>query len=195
MTEPRVERPSYEGKCMLCNSALRKGQMTRHVKMCLGKAAPQDSTTGRRKRRRKTFHVIVEGRYLREFWLHLQVSERATLADLDGFLRATWLECCGHLSAFRIGGTSYTSELMEPVFDFGEDDESMEIPLGRVVGPGEKFYYEYDFGSTTALALKVVSEGESVLADQPIQMVARNDIPVVVCVSCRVCGYEGPGEW
>ena len=201
MSEPTTTRPSYEGKCLLCNSTLRKGQMTRHVKSCMGKAASQSSTNGRRKGRQKTFHVVVEGRYLREFWLHLQVSAGATLTDLDQFLRATWLECCGHLSAFRIGGTNYVSELIEPVFDFGEDDESMEIPLGRVVGPGERFYHEYDFGSTTELAVRVVSEGESGLRDQPIQMVARNDIPVVVCVSCEKtatsvcteCMYEGTG--
>jgi len=28
----------------------------------------------------------------------------ATLAKLDDYLRAIWLECCGHLSKFTIGG-------------------------------------------------------------------------------------------
>ena len=51
-----------------------------------------------------------------------------TLADLDDFLRAIWLECCGHLSEFTIGGTSYSSE-PEDYFYFGEGatDEEAEI--------------------------------------------------------------------
>jgi len=28
----------------------------------------------------------------------------ATLTKLDDYLRAIWLECCGHLSKFTIGG-------------------------------------------------------------------------------------------
>ncbi|BCL80655.1 hypothetical protein ccbrp13_31200 [Ktedonobacteria bacterium brp13] len=41
------------------------------------------------------------------YWMHLEVSTGATLADLDHFLRKSWLECYGHLSAFEIGNQSY----------------------------------------------------------------------------------------
>jgi len=36
---------------------------------------------------------------------------RATLTDLDGFLRDIWLECCGHLSAFDIGTVRYELDI------------------------------------------------------------------------------------
>jgi hypothetical protein len=41
--------------------------------------------------------------------MHLEVPADATLTDLDEFLRETWVECCEHLSAFRIAGVSYVS--------------------------------------------------------------------------------------
>ena len=50
------------------------------------------------------------------------------------------------------------------------DDKSMNIKLGRVLGPGMKFFHEYDFGTTTHLALKVVSEGESEFKGKEIQV-------------------------
>ena len=31
----------------------------------------------------------------------------ATLEELDHYLRTIWLECCGHLSQFTIGGMLY----------------------------------------------------------------------------------------
>jgi len=36
---------------------------------------------------------------------------------------------------------------------------SMNVPLGKVLTAGMKFVHEYDFGSTTELVLRVVSEG------------------------------------
>ena len=34
----------------------------------------------------------------------LEMRGSATLAKLDDYLRAIWLECCGYLSGFTIGG-------------------------------------------------------------------------------------------
>ena len=52
-------------------------------------------------------HLVVEGYRLPMYWMHLQVAFETTLATLDRFFRDTWLECCGHLSVFRIGGYNY----------------------------------------------------------------------------------------
>ena len=35
------------------------------------------------------------------------------------------------------------------------DDKPMRIKLGRVASPGSQLAYEYDFGSTTTLTIKV----------------------------------------
>lgn len=45
------------------------------------------------------------------YWLYLEMPARATLTDLDGFLRDIWLECCGHLSAFDIGTVRYELDI------------------------------------------------------------------------------------
>jgi hypothetical protein len=112
----------------------------------------------------------------------LQVSTSATLRDLDRFLRGIWLECCGHLSEFKIMGRSYMSTT-----DFGWGDEhDMNFELGQLLSPGLKFDYQYDFGTTTPLELRVVAEQEmSASAGQPVQIMARN-APLVY--DCRFCG-------
>ncbi len=79
------------------------------------------------------------------YWLHIEIAAKATLEDLDSFLRAVWLECCGHLSSFEIAGESFISEKIEP------GDRSMNIALEKVMAPGMKFEYIYDFGTSTEL--------------------------------------------
>jgi hypothetical protein len=79
--------------------------------------------------------------------MHAAVPVTAPLSKLDRFLRDTWLECCGHLSAFEIGSNRYASSPTQ-------GEMSMRVPLSRVLEKGIKFSYEYDYGSTTALTLK-----------------------------------------
>jgi len=115
--------------------------------------------------------------------MHLEAPADATLDDLDGFLRDTWLECCGHLSAFEIGRRQYLPEEAAE----GGGDESMDVPLGDVLKPGTKFGYQYDFGSTTALALRVVSEYDGAPPgpkEEPVRVLARNDPPEIRCGKC-----------
>jgi hypothetical protein len=128
-------------------------------------------------RKTKVFHLVVEGRYLPEYWMHLEVPTNATLEDLDGFLRDIWLECCGHLSAFTIEGETYISRPVEVA------DQDMDVALSKVLSPGMKFYHEYDFGTTTELTLRVVSEREGEIGD--IQLLARNEPP---SIKCELCG-------
>jgi hypothetical protein len=181
------------GKCNLCGSVFDKSAMTKHLSACRKKAAA--ASTGRMTPT-TAFHLLVEGRYLPEYWMHLEAPARASLEVLDGFLRDVWLECCGHLSVFKIEGITYASE---PSSDF--DDEDMDIPLSEVLRPGLKFQHEYDFGSTTHLVLKVISEEESTLKGKAVRVLARNEPPAIPCAKCgqpaeKVCGeclYSGGG--
>src|SRR5207302_5259625 len=75
----------------------------------------------------KLLHLVVEGRDLPMYWMHLEMPVDATLADLDDFLRDTWLECCGHLSAIRIGNTSYMSQTQEMMWDMGPAGAEAEV--------------------------------------------------------------------
>jgi hypothetical protein len=150
----------------------------------------------------RSFHLIVEAAQMPVYWLHLRASADATFRDLDGLLRGIWLECCGHCSAFHFPGEKQSNSFL----DF-EDDLMKEIhkvmsqPLGRALKPGLKFSYEYDFGSTTDLSLRVVAELPGLPTKQPFALLARNDPPEIPCGECskpatRVCAehvYDDAG--
>ncbi|MDI6791813.1 MAG: hypothetical protein QME81_02935 [bacterium] len=147
--------------------------MTKHLASCEQRRAVSETSSGKQKpQKTKLFHLVVEGHDLPEYWMHLEAPAEATLGDLDRFLRNIWLECCGHLSAFTIEGKSY------------DEDGGMDVTLGKILSPGMKFYHEYDFGSTTELVLKVVSERDGQVSDESILLMSRNDTPLIMCVSC-----------
>ena len=112
--------------------------------------------------------------------MHVVVPLTAPLSKLDDFLRHTWLECCGRLSFFEIGGKRYASEPMN-------EEMSMKARLSEVLEAGMKFFYKYDYGSTTALVLKVVALREHGLPKGAVQLLARNEAPQV---SCQRCGIQ-----
>jgi len=174
-----MARRVSQGKCNLCGGTFSKQAMTKHVKSCGSKDGVSETSASRSKQKTKTFHLVAEGRYAPDYWLHLEVPADAKLETLDDFLRRIWLECCGHMSAFTIEGQVYS---VAPMSEY--DDKSMNIRLDRVLEPGMKFYHEYDFGSTTHLALKVVTEGESELKGKGIQVLARNEPPKILCDHC-----------
>lgn len=189
------------GTCSFCKATFTKGTMTKHLKSCKQrKEAAKIASDPQKPRSRKTkiFHLVVEGRYLPRYWLHLEAQAEATLGDLDDFLRGIWLECCGHLSAFTLQGQSYLCEFSD---EYG--GEGIGIALEEVLRPGLKFYHEYDFGSTTELTLKVVSTREGELKSDPIQLLARNEPPLTPCNACgkiathvcTECLWSDEGGW
>ncbi len=168
------------GTCSFCGNSYGKSGMARHLKACKARAAisgDQAATTGRRPRKISGFHLVVEGLGVPGYWMHLEVPANQQLGDLDDFLRDTWLECCGHLSAFAIEKVSYVSA---PMGEF--EDRGMGVALSRLLRPGMRFLHEYDFGDTTGLSLRVISEGE--MAGREIRLMARNDAPALPCSEC-----------
>jgi len=116
-----MAREISKGKCVYCDRELSKSAMTNHLKSCKQRAAGPETVSTKKSRKTKLLHLVVEGQYLRMYWMHLEVPTTITLADLDGFLRDIWLECCGHLSAFSIDGISYKSHL-DPEYDDAVDE-------------------------------------------------------------------------
>jgi hypothetical protein len=111
------------------------------------------------------------------------------LKVLDKFLRGVWLECCGHLSAFEIDGVEYHS--------MPEGEKGMHFKLSRVLNPGMEFYHTYDFGTSTELRLRVISERMGERGKEKVRVLARNDAPDIRCGCgkkakwvCPVCFYE-----
>lgn len=144
------------------------------------------------------FLLRVSSRYVPEYWLFVDANASSCkLADIDSFLRRTWLECCGHLSHFIIGEEEYESS-PDPEFR----SKSMRVALDRILGAGMTFGYEYDYGSTTELVLKVVAVRPGKLKrGLPLMLIARNDPVSFECTSCKkavatdvcsVCFWEGP---
>ena len=297
-----------KGLCNFCKSEIDKAKMTQHLKYCKQRTAinaANDADTGdEAQQKEKLLHILAEGRYNPQYWMHLEIPASAAFFSLDSFFKDIWVECCGHLSAFNIGGTSYADEPEDFSFEIvgteggadeeggegeeggadeeGEDEEgeeedlspeefaeeigkfldeqsaellnmipdelqgelrkprsrdelvaflkerlaslpkmtysitpeniqeqrsiyyqknmlqflldmvedrSLDVPLEKVLKVKQKFTYEYDFGSTTELNLRVISEREGVALqgedDDVVFILARNEPPVILC---KVCG-------
>lgn len=89
-------------------------------------------------------HLFVEARRDKSYWLHVAVPAEASLRTLDRFLRHTWLECCGHLSAFDISVRRHVSQSAPEMVAAG-----MHARLSHALSVGTKFSYE----STSAAPL------------------------------------------
>jgi len=192
-----MARQTSNGKCSICGGIFSKAAMGKHLKSCNQRnETSRMSSSGSSQRKTKTFHLAVEGRYNPQYWLCIEAPAAVKLAALDKFLRQIWLECCGHMSAFTIEGQTYS---VAPMAEY--DDKSMNIKLEDVLEPGMKFYHEYDFGSTTHLSLKIVSEEERKIEGKSIRVLARNEPPSIPCVCCgktasqvcAECGWSGEG--
>ena len=165
-----MARTSSKGICAFCKAEFGKSGIARHLATCTAKPPTTGAAT-------PFYHVVVEGRGAPMYWMHLDVPAKATLQTLDQFLRNTWLECCGHMSAFEIGGQHYASYV-----DPGMGDKSMRVALERVAKPGAALGYEYDFGSTTELYLRVLDTHPNTGKD--IRILARNAPPAHACTTC-----------
>ena len=94
-----------KGYCKYCGKEYTKGGMLRHLASCQKRKIrlEREST----KTRCGYFQVVIYAKYDKDYWLIIEISENATLKDLDQFIRNIWVECCGHLSAFDIAGVRY----------------------------------------------------------------------------------------
>lgn len=210
-----MKRTTSEGHCLFCDKTFKKAGINRHLSKHLSEKAIQGP-------KGKSFHLKIEANPRwgsAPYFLSLWMDGGATMGHLDDFLRAIWLECCGHLSAFRdpnrkqLGGMWDFFEAEELVREGKvkeyEDlmEKSMgEIPMGRTAKEtfykGLKLEYEYDFGSTTELLVTVLGE-YGTKADKPIVLLSRNEPLGILCESCgkasavymcNVCyGYDDEG--
>jgi hypothetical protein len=153
--------------------------MTRHIVTCV----PEHDAGGRPD---TVVQLRVDADGDPRYWLHLEARASAPLRQLDALLRRIWLECCGHLSAFRVGSS----------------EAAMETAIGSAfLRKGTVFSYEYDFGSTTALTGQVLGMRQGRLGRPAVRLLARNDPLVWRCsgcscaavIVCPLCVHEG--DW
>lgn len=121
---------SGKGECRICGAKHTASGMTGHLKKHLtGAGGDADH-----------FVIRIDGGPGSPFWMYVQVSTEATFGVLDKFLRAVWLECCGHLSEFTVDNATV-----------GERKR-----LSAFLSDGTKFLHQYDMGTTTMLRLSTI---------------------------------------
>ena len=173
--------PATRGTCARCGYRANRAGLRKHLAEC---AEPVPWAGGRAGRPAVVPGLVVEvvGRP-KAYWLFLGVACDAKLSDVDALLRATWLECCDHLSEFVMGSTRYASE-PSPTFSFGPRTQSMHIQIGKVLRPGAFIEHRYDFGSTTILDLSAVGPMPIATASKSVTLLANNEAPGFRCNEC-----------
>lgn len=174
------------GYCKYCGKEYTRTGMVKHLQSC----KKRKEVYGNAKKMSSCYELLLYGAYNKDYWLIIQIKENATLEDLDQFIRDIWVECCGHLSTFEIEGVSYDKE-PDDDFLWGEPAETMNHKLKEVLEPGMLFGYEYDFGSTTELTIKVLDYYKAPEQKDNVVILSRNN---PVQYKCSICG-ENQASW
>lgn len=164
------------GLCTFCQKEMTKGGLSRHLSSCAERQKIIEETANAKEKEQTLYHLQVQDNYSVDFWLHLEVNGLASLKDLDYYLRAIWLECCGHMSQFSIGGWT-----------------SSEIPkskkIERAFGSSAVLTHIYDFGTSSETFIKFINQRQGKpLTKHPIFLMARNNPPDVTCMKCKKPG-------
>lgn len=160
------------GTCAFCSREMTKGGLARHLVTCEKRREAIEAAENQNGAPLKIVHLQVRDAYNPDFWLHLEMNGSATLEDLDMYLRGIWLECCGHLSRFSIGG-------------WGGDELPMSRKVERVFLPDVELTHIYDFGSSSETVVKSVGTRKGKpLTRYPIFLMARNNMPEIFCAEC-----------
>jgi len=124
METQSTPRPISQGTCAFCKAELVKNKMTQHLKFCkqrLTTLAAQERQSQEKKIH--IFHILAEGKYNPQYWLHFEVPASEALGSLDRFLKDMWIDDLDHLSGFTINGTNYSTDYPDDLFFFGEEEE------------------------------------------------------------------------
>jgi hypothetical protein len=175
-----------EGACTFCGKRSTRGGMSRHLQTCPARKEAIRAADAGSGEREPIFHLQAQDAGAGDFWLHLEMRGSATMKKLDEYLRAIWLECCGHMSDFSRGRSTSTIALSRRA--------------EQALDEGMAFVHRYDFGSTTETSLKVVGIRQGRALDRrPIRLMARNEMPPYTCAECGApgtrlcleCMYDG----
>src|SRR6266849_6455588 len=132
METQSTRRPISKGTCAFCKAELAKNKMTQHLKFCKQRLATL-ATQEKQSQEMKThiFHILAEGQYNPQYWLHFEVAASESLWSLDSFLKDMWIDDLDHLSGFTISGTNYSTEYPDDFFFFSEEEEIEEKDISE----------------------------------------------------------------
>jgi len=161
-------RQQTHGSCAYCGRVLKRGGMGRHLHLCEHRQDAIETADAGPGRQAPLLHLAVRD-LTGDYWLHLEAEGATPLLELDRYLRAIWLECCGHTSRFT-------------------RDERTLVPssrLGRVLRGDGELVHTYDFGSPTVTRIRLVRLREGIrTTPHPIALLARNRLPPRLCACC-----------
>lgn len=168
-----ASRKLPRGVCGFCGRESTKGGLTRHLASCGARKDAIQAADAGSGRAESLIHLRVQDDSRSEFWLDLEIRGSAPLRELDRYLKAIWLNCCGHLSMFTKGG-------------WGEGDElPKSARIDRALRPGSELVHIYDFGESSETLIKSVSAREGKpTGDRPIALMSRNLPPEYDCAEC-----------
>lgn len=167
-----MARKQSKGTCVYCGKELAKAGMTKHLVTCSQRQSAIATAENKKGNSELLYHLRVQDAYRNDFWLDLEMRGSKTLKDLDTYLRAIWLECCGHMSQFSLGG-GFAREV------------GMRRKISEIFQPGTELTHIYDFGTSSETIVKCVEvrEGKP-LTSKAIALLARNNIPEYPCMQC-----------
>lgn len=178
-------RKQSKGYCKYCGNEYTKTGMIRHLASCKMRKAVLEDKTG--KMQNGCYEIGIYDKYSPKYFLFIEISEELYLASLDQFIRDIWVECCNHMSMFRKENTFYEITEYEDYYDSYNDimHKSMEEKIKDVFCVGDKIEYQYDFGTSTELIIKVYNYRKGKIDKDEIIILSRNHNEPQLCTSCK----------
>ncbi|MBD1855962.1 MULTISPECIES: hypothetical protein [Leptolyngbya] len=162
-----------KGTCAYCGKEWSKSGITKHLTTCPQRQDAIATTEGKKGNSESLYHLRVQDTYRSEFWLDLEMRGSKTLQDLDNYLRAIWLECCGHMSQFSLGRGF-------------EREVGMRRKISDAFQKSDELTHIYDFGTSSETQVRCVGvrEGKPTTT-KAIVLMARNKMPEYPCMDCE----------
>ena len=171
-------RRQTKGTCTFCAQVIAKQSVAKHLSTCATYQALVETAGQKTGASETLYHLRAQDAYNKAFWLDLEIAGSATLQHLDGYLRAIWLECCGHLSQFSVGG--WRGEEIAP-----------RRKISTVFQPGSELTHIYDFGTSSETVITTIATREGKpITKRPIALLVRNQMPESRCIEC-----QQPAQW
>ena len=177
-------KPENRGACAYCGEVITRRSVSKHMDRCPQRQAILASAAKSNRKVEKLWHLRIQDAYNRDFWLDLEMTGSASLESLDRYLRAIWLECCGHLSEFTLGG-------------WGGLEVGKARKANSVFEPGVVLRHLYDFGTTSHTDIKVLEFREGKAATQKPIALLRAEFDATGCLpgvrpTCRMVVHRMP---
>jgi hypothetical protein len=166
-----ARKKQTKGSCTYCGREMTKGGLSKHLRSCKERNTVITEADAGAGKDEIIYQLQIQDIWNTDFWLHLEMTGSSTLKDLDYYLRAIWLECCGHMSEFSFGRW--------------EEEIPMNTKVEKLFREGLELNHVYDFGTSSETKIKVISARKGKpLTSNPIVLMARNNPPEAKCSEC-----------